>query len=164
MPTSLPFSVYSLIDAPISASWKNVVIKAGTKPLRWAYSKGLMEKDITKGLILFAGKDKERHILSPEQAALIFRTEWKDPRTKKANMLAAVTGLRAGEILGLQVLHLATCVEDKIDFLLSWNCTHLGFRSYVRVVEYNAKNGLWTPLLVTPDYLLALEDEEEETL
>jgi hypothetical protein len=41
-----------------------------------------MEKDITKGLILFAGKDKERHILSPEQAALIFRAEWKDPEPR----------------------------------------------------------------------------------
>jgi hypothetical protein len=35
--------INSLIDAPISASWKNVVIKAGTKPLRWAYSKGHVE-------------------------------------------------------------------------------------------------------------------------
>jgi hypothetical protein len=37
----------------------------------------------------------------------------------------------------------------------------LGFNSYVKVVGYNTKNGLWTPLLVTPDYLLPLEDEEE---
>jgi hypothetical protein len=34
--------INSLIDAPVSASWKNVVIKAGTKPLRWAYSKGFI--------------------------------------------------------------------------------------------------------------------------
>jgi integrase len=110
--------INSLIDAPISASWKNVVIKAGTKPLRWAYSKGLMEKDITKGLILFAGKDKERHILSPEQAALIFRAEWKDPRTKVANMLAAVTGLRAGEILGLRVQDIG---QNCLYIRHSWN-------------------------------------------
>jgi hypothetical protein len=29
------------------------------------------------------------------------------------------------------------------------------------VVEYNTKKGLWILLLVTPDYLLVLEDEEE---
>jgi len=37
-------------EKDLSASRKNVVIKAGTKPLRWAFSKGKIEKDPTRGL------------------------------------------------------------------------------------------------------------------
>ncbi|GHV46257.1 hypothetical protein AGMMS49546_33920 [Spirochaetia bacterium] len=110
--------VNSLVDTPISAAWKNVIIMAGTKALRWACAKGYIEKEITKGLILFSGKSKERHVLSPEQAALIFRAEWKDPRTKTANMLAAVTGLRAGEIQGLRVQDIG---ENCLYIRHSWN-------------------------------------------
>jgi hypothetical protein len=42
-------------------------------------------------------------------------------------------------------LHLAACVITKLDYLLSWNCTHLGFNTYVKVLEYNTRRGLWSP-------------------
>jgi integrase len=43
-------------------------------------------------------------MLSPEQAAaVVFRVSWKDERTRLANMLAAATGLRSGEIKALRV-------------------------------------------------------------
>jgi hypothetical protein len=57
--------------------------------------------------------------------------------------------------------HLAVCVFAELDYLLSWNCTHLGFHSYIKVLEYNTKQGLWSPLLITPEYLLNLTNEEE---
>ena len=53
--------------------------------------------------------------------------------------------------------HLATCVVAKIDYLLSWNCTHLGIATFVKIKEYNEKHGLWTPLLVTPEALIEIE-------
>jgi integrase len=87
---------------PLSAWRKNTVIKAGTKPLRWAYSKGKIEADPTRGHLLFSGEAEERKILSPTAAAAAFRAEWKDERAKLANMLSAVTGMRQGEILGLR--------------------------------------------------------------
>jgi predicted nucleic acid-binding protein len=49
--------------------------------------------------------------------------------------------------------HLAVCVDAKIDYLLTWNYTHLGMASYRKLLEYNTKNGLSTPLLVTPEIL-----------
>jgi hypothetical protein len=110
--------VNSFVDTSLSASWKNKIIMAGTKALRWAHAKGYIKKEITKGLIMFSGKAKERHVLSPEHAALIFRTEWKDPRTKTANMLAAVTGLRAGEVQGLRVQDIGL---DCLYIRHSWN-------------------------------------------
>jgi len=90
-------------DKPLSAARKNSVVLAGTKPLRWAFSKGKIETDPTRGHILFSGEGKEQHILSPATATAVFRVEWKDDRAKLANMLAAVTGMRQGEILALRL-------------------------------------------------------------
>jgi integrase len=90
-------------EKDLSASSKNRIIKAGTKPLRWAFSKGKIEADPTRGHLLFSGEGKERQVLSPAAATAAFRVEWKDDRAKLANMLAAVTGMRQGEILALRL-------------------------------------------------------------
>jgi integrase len=90
-------------DKPVSAARKNIVIKAGAKALRWAFGKGKIETDPTRGIMLFAGTPAERQILTPTAAAAAFRAEWKDKRAKLANETAAVTGMRAGEIQALQI-------------------------------------------------------------
>ena len=80
-------------DMDLSASRKNVVIKAGTKPIRWVFSKGMIDKDPTRGHIMFSGDEGRREILTPTVAAAAFRAVWNDDRVKLANMLAAVTGI-----------------------------------------------------------------------
>jgi hypothetical protein len=60
--------------------------------------------------------------------------------------------------------HLAVCVNQKINYLLSWNFTHLGFKSSIKMVEYNTKHGLWIPELVTPDHRLLNFTNKEELL
>ena len=95
--------INDIADKDISASRKNAVIKAGTRPLRWAFSKGKIEKDPTVGHILFSGEERKRHILTPNAAAAAFRVVWSNERSKLANMLASVTGMRSGEILALRV-------------------------------------------------------------
>jgi integrase len=95
--------INDLADKELSPSRKNVIVMAGTKPLRWAFSKGKIEKDPTIGHILFAGEERKRHILTPTAAAAAFRIVWNDERVKNANMLASVTGMRSGEILALRV-------------------------------------------------------------
>jgi len=105
-------------DMQISSSRKNVVIKAGTKPLRWAFSKGKIDKDPTRGHIMFSGEQRKRDILSPGAAAAVFRLVWKDERAKLANMLAAVTGMRSGEILALRLQDLG---PDCLYVRGSWN-------------------------------------------
>ena len=57
--------------------------------------------------------------------------------------------------------HLAICVVAKVDFLLSWNCAHLGLNAYLTIRNYNEKHMLWTPLLVTPEYFVSQYEEEE---
>jgi integrase len=103
----------------LSAARKNHIIKAGTIALKWAYSKDMIDRDITAGITWFSGKAAERQILTPELTAAVFKTQWTDERTRLANMLAAVTGLRAGEIQGLRVQDLG---QDCLYINHSWNC------------------------------------------
>jgi hypothetical protein len=56
--------------------------------------------------------------------------------------------------------HLAVSVLEHINYLLTWNCAHLGLASYLKVREYNDKHGLWTPLLVTPETIHGFKLEE----
>ena len=105
-------------EKELSAERKNVVIKAGTKPLRWAFSKGMIEIDPTRGHILFSGDETKRNILTPTAAAAAFRLEWKNERAKLGNILASVTGMRCGEI---QALRLQDLGQDCLFVSGSWN-------------------------------------------
>ena len=57
--------------------------------------------------------------------------------------------------------HLSVCVDTKIHYLLSWNCSHIGMVSYAKVYEYNNKRGLWTPKFLTPEILMEFEREKD---
>jgi len=92
----------------LSSSRRNCVIKAGTKPLRWMFAKGKIPVDPTRGHVLYTGGKKKRNILTPSVAAAIFKIEWKDEMAKIANMLAAITGMRNGEIIGLRYKDIGT--------------------------------------------------------
>jgi hypothetical protein len=50
----------------LSAGRKNSIIRAGVIPLRWAFAKEVIDKDVTAGITWFAGKSAERQIFSPE--------------------------------------------------------------------------------------------------
>ena len=95
-------------EKKLSASRKNIVIKAGFKALRWAFSKGMIEIDPTRGHLLFSGDEIKRNILTPMIVRAIFSIPWKNESTKLGNMLGAVTGMRAGEILALRFQDLGT--------------------------------------------------------
>ena len=103
---------------PKSAKRRNIIIQAGTIALSWAFNKEMIDKDITQGITWFSGKAAERQILTPELSAAIFKIQWKDERARLANMLAMVTGMRAGEIQGLRVQDLG---KDCLYIRHSWN-------------------------------------------
>jgi hypothetical protein len=84
------------------------------------------------------------------------------PKTAEADTLAAIYQ----KLLGIpdrakrDCNHLAVCVLESIDYLLTWNCAHLGIPSFLKVREYNGKHGLWAPVLVTPETIHGFELEE----
>ena len=58
----------------------------------------------------------------------------------------------------VDTLHLAICVVNQIDYLLTWNCKHLGPLTMQKVQLYNDVHGLFVPILITPE---AFFDERE---
>jgi integrase len=93
-------------EKPLAPLSKNRIIQAGTIALKWAYTKQWIDTDLSAGIVFFAGQSKERQILTPEMVKALFAADWKNEKAKLANMLACVTGLRAGEILALRAVDL----------------------------------------------------------
>jgi predicted nucleic acid-binding protein len=59
----------------------------------------------------------------------------------------------------LDALHLAFAVYYQLDYLLTWNCTHLANEFFQRrIVKINNDMALVTPLIVTPETLLLSEE------
>jgi integrase len=102
----------------MSPARKNQVLKAGLVLLKWAYRKRIITEDIGSGLMMFSSEDAERQIVTPELAKELFTVPWIDERARIANMLAMVTGMRAGEIQGLRVQDMG---HDCIYIRHSWN-------------------------------------------
>ncbi|GHU30318.1 hypothetical protein FACS1894172_03350 [Spirochaetia bacterium] len=107
-----------LDELPLAAKRKNKIITAGSVPLKYAHHRRLIETDVSAGHTKYSGESAERQILTPELAQAIFRVQWNDERSRLANMLSMVTGMRAGEIQGLQVQDLG---KDCVYVRHSWN-------------------------------------------
>jgi len=63
-------------------------------------------------------KCKIRGILTPQEAKAVLSVDWSDKRAYAANLTAAVTGLRQGEILALTRQSIR---DGYLDILCSWN-------------------------------------------
>lgn len=86
----------------LSGHSKNYIMRSLLVPLKFAYFHEIIPTDLFTGWIFFSEKYKKRQILSPEQMQALFAVEWGNPKAKLAAILSSVTGLRLGEILGLQ--------------------------------------------------------------
>jgi integrase len=79
------------------------IMLVGVTALRWAFANELIPADPTIGLTGYSTKGKKRGVLTPQEAADLFKLEWKDKRSMLINLVAMTTGLRIGEILALKV-------------------------------------------------------------
>jgi hypothetical protein len=59
----------------------------------------------------------------------------------------------------IDAFHLAVAVIAEMDYLLSWNFTHMGVVSYSKLLKYNEGKGLKTPLLITPEAFMNYEKD-----
>jgi hypothetical protein len=85
------------------------------------------------------------------------------PLTREIRDLAALYQrlLDIPERAEADCLHLAVCVVHRVDYLLTWNCTHLGPVAHTRARDYNEKQGLWTPELETPRTMMEILRKEQ---
>ena len=71
-------------------------------PLKWAFNEKMIPANPVIGLTKFSITNKERGILTEQEAAAVFNTTWKDKRAYVASLVAATTGARQGECLALR--------------------------------------------------------------
>jgi len=86
------------------------------------------------------------------------------PTSKKVEDLSLeyIKLLSIPEKSWVDAFHLATCVVHQIDYLLSWNCTHLGSASSDKVSFYNHQHGLFVPILTTPEIFIKTGGAKDE--
>jgi integrase len=92
----------TLAEGGLAAGSVNKIMQAALIALGWAQREGMIAGNPGAGLEHFAGAAKERGILTADEAASLFARQWTDTRAKTGNLLAATTGLRAGEVLALR--------------------------------------------------------------
>jgi integrase len=81
----------------------NAMRQVITVPLSYYWKlKGRPEKNPSPSVAKFAERRVEREILTPDEARRFFSLPWSDKRLLTINLLAATTGMRLGECLGLQ--------------------------------------------------------------
>jgi len=59
------------------------------------------------------------------------------------------------------LLHISFAVWYRVDYLVTWNCAHIANGNVIlQLMQTNERLGILTPLIVTPDALLATETGE----
>jgi len=59
--------------------------------------------------------------------------------------------LRIPKRAAADAYHLAFAVHYELDYLLTWNCTHLANARNLRLLaDYTVGRGLWLPIICTP--------------
>jgi len=102
----------SQIDRSTIKKFRNDLFAKGfagnTINLSLSVIKAILEEAEEKGLVRgipridrAAKNSKHKGILTIEEVRKLFSIEWEDPRSHAASILAASTGLRLGEVLGL---------------------------------------------------------------
>lgn len=58
-------------------------------------------------------------------------------------------------------VHLAIACVHEVDYLLTWNCAHIANTNKIRHIQVvNMRLGLLTPVMLTPEMLVAKETEK----
>jgi integrase len=95
----------------------NTVRQAVTVPLAEAARLGLITVNPAANIAKLAETVPQRDILSVKEAKAFFARAWGDPRYYAINLLAATTGMRLGECLGLQAGDIG---DDEIRVSHNW--------------------------------------------
>lgn len=91
-----------LRESGLSAGTVNKILGAITGPLAWAAREGIIQTNPAEGIPRFSGAVEKRDVFTPEEAALVLSARWKENRARVGNLLAATTGMRAGEVLAVR--------------------------------------------------------------
>ena len=111
------FQLY-LKEKKLAAKTINMISETGTIALHWLYDHGHLPSDPTAGLRRFSGTPRKRGVLTDEEVKRLFAGAWEDERGRVGNLLAATTGMRAGEVIALRSEDIGA---DVVFVRHSWN-------------------------------------------
>ena len=112
------FSLWLAETRKLKAKSINTALSAGTVALRWAHAEELIPSNPAANLVKFSGAAVKRGVLTEQEVKQLFETSWLVERARLGNVLAMCTGLRAGEVLALQVRDIG---EDRLHVRHSWS-------------------------------------------
>ena len=112
------FSLWLAEERKLKAKSINTALSAGTVAFRWAYAEKLVPANPAEGLVKFSGAPEKRGVLTEQEVKQLFNVRWTDERSRVGNILAMCTGLRAGEILAIQVRDVE---QDRLHVRHSWS-------------------------------------------
>jgi integrase len=118
-------------------------MSAGLTAFAYWHREGIVPVNLADGFERFTGGKQKRGVLTVDEAASLFARTWSDEAARVGNLLAATTGLRAGEVLAIRASDIGTTTL-RVEH--SWTGTELKA----------PKNGevRWVPLL--PEVRIAL--------
>jgi integrase len=116
------------MEETLSFQTINRILGYGTVALSWSKKRGIIQDDPSEGLSKFTGKQKKRGILSDKEVDKLFnKGDWRgNEGARLGNLLASQTGMRAGEIIALQVRDI---LDDRINVIHSYSRTEGGLKS-----------------------------------
>ncbi|WP_187150891.1 integrase, partial [Treponema endosymbiont of Eucomonympha sp.] len=93
---------FALLQSGLSAATVNITMSAGLTAFAYWHREGVVPVNLAEGFERFTSDKDKRGILTGGEAAALFARTWSDKAARAGNLLAATTGLRAGEVLALR--------------------------------------------------------------
>jgi len=112
------FSLWLVEERNLKAKSTNTALSAGTVAMRWAHAEELIPSNPAAALVKFSRAAAKRGVLTQQEVKRLFEVSWADKRSRLGNILAMCTGLRAGEVLAVQVRDIG---DDRLYVRHSWS-------------------------------------------
>lgn len=144
------FFFYIKTELGKANSTVNKAINVAAVAFEYNEKHGRLYNNPMKGIERYGDDRREVGILSRDEVDALFSAEWGKPVCRLANMLAATTGMRAGEISGLRYCDLGT---DRIFINHAW-----GINDGLKSTKTNKKR----EVAVLPSMISALKELAEE--
>ena len=112
------FFIYLAADKGLKSSTVNKVLNSAAVPFKFYCKNHKISSNPMDGIERFGCDKTERGILTREEVERLFSFEWENKKKQLANMLAAFTGMRAGEVSALRYCDI---YDDRIYVNHNWS-------------------------------------------
>ncbi len=112
------FFIYLAADKGLKSSTVNKVLNSAAVPFKFYCKNHKINSNPMDGIERFGCDKTERGILTRKEVERLFSFEWENKKKQLANMLAAFTGMRAGEVSALRYCDI---YDDRIYVSHNWS-------------------------------------------